>query len=76
MGRGTDLARLAGNREHAQLIDDMKDQLLIVLLNRLGGTVDVPVAELDATGGYLASFALKGRPGPTATFHFVVSRKQ
>ena len=30
----------------------LKDQLLICLVNRLGGKVELPVAEVDTTGGY------------------------
>jgi len=32
--------------EHRQAIEMMKDQLLIVLINRLGGTVDIPVTTI------------------------------
>lgn len=37
-----------------------KDQLLIVLLKRLGGQVTVPVSEIDATGQDLMAFELVG----------------
>lgn len=75
MGKGTDAARaLGGSAAHAQLIDDMKDQLLIVLLNRLGGTVDIPVSEVDGTGSFVASFQIVDS-GQSAKFHFVVSKK-
>jgi uncharacterized protein YfaS (alpha-2-macroglobulin family) len=57
---------------HQQAIEAMKSQLLIVLINRLGGEVDLPVAEVDATGGYNLSFKLDPA---TKTFHFVVKRK-
>lgn len=30
-------------------IESMKSQLLIVLVNRLGGEIDIPVSEIDAT---------------------------
>lgn len=36
---------------HKQAIDAMKDQVLIVLINRLGGQVELPVTEIDATDG-------------------------
>lgn len=36
------------------VIRNLNDQLLLVLLNRAGGTVEVPCAELDATGEFIA----------------------
>jgi hypothetical protein len=46
---------LAGmdNPEHAAMLNAMKEQLLIVLVNRLGGNVTIPVNEIDSTGGYV-----------------------
>jgi hypothetical protein len=70
MGKGIDLAR-EFSPEHAAVLDNFKDQLLIVLLNRLGGKVTIPVAEVDTTGGYLASFNIEN-----GAFNFVVSKKQ
>lgn len=52
MGKSFDNARAAG--QDPQLLDaieQMKDQLLIVLIRRLGGKVVLPVAEIDDTGG-------------------------
>jgi hypothetical protein len=72
MGKGIDAAR-ATAPEHAALIDDMKDQLLIVLLKRLGGKdgkVDIPVAEVDGTGRYVVLFSVRDR-----VFHFTVQEK-
>ena len=40
----------------AQLMEAMKAQLLIVFTNRLGGTVEVPVSEVDATGQWMLGF--------------------
>lgn len=37
----------------AQLLEAMKGQMLIVLVNRLGGKVDIPVDEVDGTGAYM-----------------------
>lgn len=48
MGLGIELAGL-DNPEHAKLLDDFKDQLLIVLLKRLDGKVSIPLAEADDT---------------------------
>jgi hypothetical protein len=58
---------------HAKQIDAMLHQLLIVLVNRLGGVVDVPCAEVDNTAGYV--FALKVNPD-TRVFTFEVRRRQ
>jgi hypothetical protein len=72
MGKGIDAARVT-EPEHAALIDDMKDQLLIVLLKRLGGKdgkVDIPVAEVDGTGRYVVLFSVRDR-----VFHFTVQEK-
>jgi hypothetical protein len=40
------------------LMDRFKDQLLIVLLKRLGGEVSISIAEVDDTGQDLAAFRL------------------
>lgn len=69
MGKGIDLAREASPL-HAAVLDDLKDQLLIVLLKRLGSTVDIPVAEVDDTGQDIASFSVNDR-----VFHFEVRKK-
>lgn len=58
--------------EHAALLDDFKDQLLIVFLKRLGGKVTIPVAEADDTGNDL--FAFRVDPD-TREFHFELRRK-
>jgi len=70
MGKGIDLAR-PDAPVHAAVLDDLKDQLLIVFLRRLGGTVDIPVAEVDATGGYLGAMSISD-----GVFHFELRRKQ
>lgn len=73
MGKGIDAARLAGAGIHADVLDDFKDQLLVVFLKRLqkaGQKLDFPVAEVDETGHDLVSFSVdKG------IFHFVLSKK-
>ena len=38
--------------ERMLVLEAMKSQLLIVLVNRLGGAVEIPVAEIDGTGGF------------------------
>lgn len=72
--RGIDLARAAGAGIHADVIEAMKDQLLIVLLRRLAdkdGNIAIPVAEIDDTGMWTASFSVNNQ-----IFNFVVSKKQ
>ncbi|EKF43309.1 hypothetical protein NA8A_04738 [Nitratireductor indicus C115] len=58
--------------EHYMAIDAMKDQLLIVLINRLGGKVDLPVSEIDGTGGCYLMMRLDEQ---SRTFEFEVRRK-
>lgn len=46
---------------HARaLIEAVKGQLLIVMVNRLGGEIRVPVSEVDGTGGYLLHMRVDG----------------
>lgn len=74
MGSGIEAARLV-SPEGAAAIDNMKDQLLLVLINRLGGDVTIPVSEIDDTGGLVLSMQLQQfRPAPS--FRFVLERKQ
>lgn len=58
--------------EHQQAVEAMKSQLLIVLVNRLGGTADIPVSEIDGTGKFNLAFRLDPE---TRTFHFSVQTK-
>jgi hypothetical protein len=72
MGRGIDLAR-ADAPIHAQVLDDLKDQLLIAFVKRLGGKVSIPVADVDATGRSVMLFSID----PDArVFHFELQEKQ
>lgn len=73
MGKGIDLARDVAP-DHASVLDDFKDQLLIVLLKRLkarGDDLRIPVTEVDATGGDLVAFNVDG-----GSFNFELRRKQ
>ena len=70
MGKGIDLARAVAP-EHAAVMDDFKDQLLIVFLRRLGGALSIPVSEIDDTGQQILSFAIDER----RVFHFQLTRK-
>lgn len=71
MGKGTDLARMAGAGIHADVIDDFKDQLLIAFLRRLGSRVTIPVQEVDETGRFICSFNLEN-----GAFNFELTEKQ
>lgn len=69
MGDGIDFARMC-SPEHAALLDNLKDQLLIVFLKRLGGTADFPVSEVDDTAGDLFAFSIQD-----GVFHFEIRMK-
>ena len=71
MGKGIDMAR-ADAPEHAAVMDDFKDQLIIVLMKRLGVKVSIPLAEMDDTGQDLLAFHIDDHK----TFHFELRRKQ
>ena len=74
MGLGTDLIR-EDSPEHAAAIDNFKEQFLLALVRRYGPVVDIPVAEIDDTGGHLMLMGLiDTAAGPT--FRFEVRKKQ
>lgn len=73
MGTGTNAARAAGATIHADVIDNLKDQLLLVLIERLGGDITIPVAEVDNTGGKLLNMSIDPE---MREFHFTLGRKQ
>lgn len=73
MGKGINMARDAGAGIHADVLDDLKDQLLVVFLKRLqalGHNLQFPVSEVDDTGRDILSFRIEGR-----VFHFELSKK-
>ena len=70
MGKGTDLARMAGNTAHADLVDNLKDQLIIVLVKRLGSSIDLPVSEVDDTGADLLALSINN-----GTIHLEIQKK-
>ena len=72
MGKGIDAARTDAP-EHAAMLDDLKDQLLIVFLRRLGDKVQIPVQEVDDTGGYVCLFNIDYEK---RTFNFELRKKQ
>lgn len=57
---------------HYAAIEAMKDQLIIVLLKRLGGTQDIGTAEIDDTGQDLLMMSLDP---DTRVYHFEVAKK-
>jgi hypothetical protein len=77
MGNGRDIARsLSPDSPHHDLLENMRDQLVIVLPKRLmdkDGLVRVPIEEVDGTGGSVVSFSVDHM---AREFKFVVSRKQ
>lgn len=60
-----------GNELHTEILEQFKDQLLIVLIKRLGTNADIPVAEMDDTYMDLLSFAVRDN-----TFCFELSKKE
>lgn len=74
MGKGIDLARTLAPH-HAALLDDLKEQLLIVLIKRLakGGRLTIPCAEIDDTSQDLLAFSVDPE---TRDFTFELRKKQ
>jgi hypothetical protein len=58
--------------QHQMAIEAMKSQLIIVLVNRLGGTIEIPATEIDATGSLNLMMALDDK---TRVFTFKVVNK-
>lgn len=58
MGKGIDAAR-DQSPLHAQVLDDLKDQLLIAFVRRLGNQVSIPISEVDETGKFCLTFGIK-----------------
>ncbi|MCJ2143669.1 hypothetical protein [Methylobacterium sp. E-066] len=56
-----------------QRIEAMKSQLIIALVNRLGGSLEMPVEEVDGTGAFVL---LMGADDTAKTFSFRVERKE
>lgn len=75
MGKGIDLAREM-NPEHAGILDDLKDQLLIVLIKKFGGELTIPVSEIDDTANDTLSFNVtSSREFGEQVFNFTVGKK-
>ncbi len=58
-------------KEHAEFLENFKDQLLIVLMKRLGNKISIPLKEVDDTGQDLLSFKVVDK-----VFHFELSKKE
>lgn len=81
-----DLTAMEHSPVHEAALTALKMQMLIVLVNRLGGKVDIPMTEIDATGQFLLGFSLEIPKRPTGdtkldasiagVFHFEVRKKQ
>jgi hypothetical protein len=74
MGKGIDMAR-ADAPEHAALMDDFKDQFIIVALKRLeklGDNLVFPLAEVDDTGQDMLAFRIDEQKN----FIFVLEKKE
>ena len=53
------------------MLDNFKDQLLILFLKRLGGEVSMSLCEVDDTGQDLLAFSIND-----GFFHFELRKKQ
>ena len=71
MGEGIDAARSI-SPIHASAIDNLKDQLLLVFLRRLGGKISIPSEEIDNTGSLIMTL----RVDKDMVFHFELKRKE
>lgn len=58
--------------EAMMMIEAMKSQLLIVLVNKLGGEVEIPVEDVDGTGRFNMMMEVVDR---NRTFRFKVVPK-
>ena len=70
MGEGTDAARSI-SPIHAAVMDNLKDQLLLVFLRRLGGKLSIPLEEIDNTDSLIMTL----RVDKDSVFHFELKQK-
>lgn len=70
MAQGIDLAKKMGGGAHAELMENLKEQLLIVFLKRLGGKASIPVAEVDDTSQDSLMFNIRD-----GVFNFEIVKK-
>ena len=71
MGEGTDAARSI-SPIHAAVMDNLKDQLLLVFLRRLGGKISIPLEEIDNTDSLIMTL----RVDKDSVFHFELKQKE
>jgi hypothetical protein len=57
------------------MVEMMKGQLLIVLVERLGGDVTIPVAEIDNTGQKMMTMELIDQESSKPKFRFKIAKK-
>ena len=75
MGKGFDMARqIPGSADHVDVLEEFKEQLLLVFLKRLqkkyGDNLVFSVAETDDTWQDMLSFSIVD-----GQFHFILSKK-
>jgi hypothetical protein len=63
---------IEANPELAKAIDRMRNDLLIIFLNRLGGKIDIPASEVDRAGSFVLT--LEVNPA-TRVFRFTTVKK-
>ena len=74
LGKIATMAQIeAADPDAAAAIELMKNQLIIVLINRLGGNVNIPSQEIDDSGGFVLSMRIDQH---NRRFQFTASKKQ
>ena len=71
MGKVIDAIR-GDSPDIAAVMDDLKDQLLLIFLKRLGGKVSIPLDEMNDTYQDLLCLSID----ENKTFHFEMRKKQ
>lgn len=73
MGKGIDACKGTAP-EHAALMENFRDDLLIIIMRRLGaktgGKVQIPVSEVDGAGRFALAYSVRD-----GVFHFEVREK-
>lgn len=69
---GIEEARKLGGALHCDVLEAMKEQLLIAFVLRMGGDITMHASEIDATGDYNLAFAVDP---VTKVFRFITPRK-
>jgi hypothetical protein len=66
------LAQLQADPDARAVIEVMLPQLVIVLVNRMGGEIEIPISEIDGTGPFNLSLQLNP---DRKSFTFVTGKK-